>query len=64
MRVIFYTGKGGAGKSGISSATALKLASRGYKTLVISSDPAHTLSDALETSLMSDGSGKEDELGL
>jgi arsenite-transporting ATPase len=49
MRVIFYTGKGGAGKSVISSATALKLASRGYKTLVISSDPAHTLSDALET---------------
>ncbi|MBN1763137.1 MAG: TRC40/GET3/ArsA family transport-energizing ATPase [Methanomicrobia archaeon] len=49
MRVIFYTGKGGAGKSVISSATALKLAERGYKTLVISSDPAHTLSDALET---------------
>ena len=49
MRVIFYTGKGGAGKSVISSATALKLANRGYKTLIISSDPAHTLSDALET---------------
>jgi arsenite-transporting ATPase len=49
MRVIFYTGKGGAGKSVISSATALKLSERGYKTLIISSDPAHTLSDALET---------------
>ncbi|MGC9444463.1 MAG: ArsA family ATPase, partial [Candidatus Methanospirareceae archaeon] len=49
MRVIFYTGKGGAGKSVVSSATALALAQRGYKTLVISSDPAHTLSDALET---------------
>jgi arsenite-transporting ATPase len=49
MRVIFYTGKGGAGKSVISSATALKLAEKGYETLVISSDPAHTISDALET---------------
>ncbi len=51
MRVIFYTGKGGAGKSVISSATALKLAEQGYETLVISSDPAHTLSDALETAV-------------
>ena len=49
MRVIFYTGKGGAGKSVISSATALKLSKLGYETLVISSDPAHTLSDAFET---------------
>ena len=49
MRVIFYTGKGGAGKSVISSATALTLSQMGYETLVISSDPAHTLSDALET---------------
>ncbi|HDS46046.1 MAG TPA: ArsA family ATPase [Methanomicrobia archaeon] len=49
MRVIFYTGKGGAGKSVISSATALALSQRGYETLIISSDPAHTLSDALET---------------
>jgi len=49
MRVIFYTGKGGSGKSVISCATALKLSELGYETLVISSDPAHTLSDALET---------------
>ena len=48
MRVIFYTGKGGAGKSVISCATALKLAEMGYDTLVISSDPAHTISDAVE----------------
>lgn len=51
MRVIFYTGKGGAGKSVISSATALKLSELGYETLIISSDPAHTLSDALETAV-------------
>jgi arsenite-transporting ATPase len=49
MRVIFYTGKGGAGKSVISCATALKLAEMGQETLVISSDPAHTISDAVET---------------
>ncbi len=49
MRIIFYTGKGGAGKSVISSATGLKLSGMGYETLVISSDPAHTISDALET---------------
>jgi len=48
MRVIFYTGKGGAGKSVISCATALKLSEMGYDTLVISSDPAHTISDAVE----------------
>ena len=48
MRVIFYTGKGGSGKSVISCATALKLSELGYETLVISSDPAHTISDAFE----------------
>ena len=48
MRVIFYTGKGGSGKSVISCATALKLSEKGYETLIISSDPAHTISDAIE----------------
>ncbi len=42
-----YTGKGGTGKTVTSCATAIKLAERGHKTLVISADPAHTLSDAL-----------------
>ena len=49
MRVIFYTGKGGSGKSVISCASALKIAEAGYETMVISSDPAHTISDAVET---------------
>ncbi|MCP8307235.1 MAG: TRC40/GET3/ArsA family transport-energizing ATPase [archaeon] len=48
MRVILYTGKGGTGKSVIACATGLKTASIGYETLIISSDPAHTLGDALE----------------
>ena len=50
-RVILYTGKGGTGKSVISCMTGLKTADLGYKTLLISSDPAHTLSDALGLSV-------------
>ncbi|MCU4140202.1 MAG: Anion-transporting ATPase [Methanophagales archaeon] len=46
--MIFYTGKGGSGKSVLSCATALRLATQGYDTLVMSSDPAHTISDAFE----------------
>jgi arsenite-transporting ATPase len=47
MRIIFHTGKGGVGKTTMSAATALKAAQLGYKTLVISTDPAHSLSDSL-----------------
>lgn len=47
MRLIIYTGKGGTGKTVTSCATAIKLAGRGYRTLVLSADPAHTLGDAL-----------------
>jgi arsenite/tail-anchored protein-transporting ATPase len=46
VRLIIYTGKGGTGKTVTSCSTAIKLAEYGHKTLVISSDPAHTLSDA------------------
>jgi arsenite/tail-anchored protein-transporting ATPase len=46
VRLIIYTGKGGTGKTVTSCSTAIKLAERNYKTLLISSDPAHTLSDA------------------
>lgn len=46
-RVILYTGKGGTGKSVISCISALRTAELGHKTLLISSDPAHTLGDAL-----------------
>ena len=48
MRLIIYTGKGGTGKTVISSSTAIKLAEKKYKTLIISSDPAHTLNDAFQ----------------
>jgi len=46
LRLIIYTGKGGTGKTVTSCATAIKMAEHGYKTMVISADPAHTLSDA------------------
>ena len=46
MRLIIYTGKGGTGKTVTACATAIKIAEHGHNTLVISADPAHTLSDA------------------
>ncbi|MDW0281778.1 MAG: TRC40/GET3/ArsA family transport-energizing ATPase [Nitrososphaeraceae archaeon] len=46
LRLIIYTGKGGTGKTVTSCSTAIKLAEHDHKTLVISSDPAHTLGDA------------------
>ena len=48
---IFVGGKGGVGKTSISSATALWLANQGKKTLIVSTDPAHSLSDSLEVTI-------------
>ena len=47
MRVLLFTGKGGVGKTTTAAATAVLAASRGRKTLVVSADAAHSLSDAL-----------------
>jgi arsenite/tail-anchored protein-transporting ATPase len=60
MRIILYSGKGGVGKTSISAATGLELARRGYRTLVMSVDPAHSLTDCfdLEKSLMDHEAGK------
>ena len=46
MRVLLFTGKGGVGKTTTAAATAALAASRGVKTLVLSTDPAHSLADA------------------
>ncbi len=46
MRLIIYTGKGGTGKTVNSCSAAIELADSDHKTLILSSDPAHTLSDA------------------
>ncbi len=51
MRIILFTGKGGVGKTTTAAATAFRTAQLGYKTLVISTDPAHSLSDALDFKL-------------
>ena len=51
MRTILYTGKGGVGKTSVAAATALKAARSGKKALVMSTDPAHSLSDAFDTEI-------------
>lgn len=51
MRVIVHTGKGGVGKTSISAATALRCAEMGLKTIVISTDTAHSLADSLEATI-------------
>ena len=51
MRIILFTGKGGVGKTTVAASTALKAAKEGKKTLIISTDPAHSLSDALDLEL-------------
>ncbi|MGH8927009.1 MAG: ArsA family ATPase [Acidimicrobiia bacterium] len=51
MRIILVTGKGGVGKTTVAAATALAAADSGYRTLISSTDPAHSLADALTVPL-------------
>ncbi len=51
MRIILYTGKGGVGKTTVAAATAFWAAQLGHRTLVISTDPAHSLGDAFDKSM-------------
>jgi arsenite-transporting ATPase len=48
MRIILYSGKGGVGKTSVAAATALRCADLGYRTLVMSTDAAHSLSDSFD----------------
>ena len=48
MRVIIYTGKGGAGKTSVAAATACRLAEDGKKVLIMSTDQAHSLGDSFD----------------
>jgi arsenite-transporting ATPase len=58
-RTILYTGKGGVGKTSVAACTARRCAAAGARTLVFSTDPAHSLADALETPL----GGESTEVG-
>jgi arsenite/tail-anchored protein-transporting ATPase len=50
-RTILYTGKGGVGKTSVAAATARRCAAAGLNTVVLSTDPAHSLADALQVPL-------------
>lgn len=62
MRIVLVTGKGGVGKTTIAAATALAAAESGKRTLVTSTDPAHSLSDALMIGLESEPTPVVDHL--
>lgn len=51
MRIVLYTGKGGVGKTSVAAATAIKSSQQGLKTLVVSTDAAHSLGDCLDIKL-------------
>src|SRR5215467_8433897 len=70
MRILLFSGKGGVGKTSLAAATGLQLSRLGYKTLVMSVDPAHSLADAFDlgTDLFHGGTGDpyliEDHLSI
>jgi arsenite-transporting ATPase len=51
MRVLLFTGKGGVGKTTVAAATAVRAAGVGLRTLVMSTDPAHSLGDSFEVEI-------------
>ncbi|RRR69733.1 MAG: ArsA family ATPase [Candidatus Viridilinea halotolerans] len=51
MRILFYTGKGGVGKTSVAASSALRCAQRGYRTIILSTDAAHSLGDSLGVEL-------------
>ncbi len=48
MRVLLFTGKGGVGKTTVAAATAVRASRAGHRTLVMSTDPAHSLADSFD----------------
>src|SRR4051795_3281287 len=50
-RTILYTGKGGVGKTSVAAATARRIAAAGARTLVLSTDPAHSLAESLQAAV-------------
>jgi len=62
MRILLFTGKGGVGKTTAAAATALRCADAGLRTMVLSTDPAHSLADAFDIALGSVGTPVTDHL--
>ena len=60
MRIIFFAGKGGVGKTSVAAATGIKAAEMGKRTVIMSLDIAHSLSDIfdLEKDLLDQNKGK------
>jgi arsenite-transporting ATPase len=54
VRIILFTGKGGVGKTSVAAATAVECARAGYRTVVMSTDPAHSLGDSFDVELGTD----------
>src|SRR5947199_9722458 len=61
-RIMLFTGKGGVGKTTAAAATALRCADAGLRTIVLSTDPAHSLADAFDVPLGSIGPPITDRL--
>ena len=61
-RTILYTGKGGVGKTSVAASTARRCAHAGHRTLILSTDPAHSLSEALAHPLGADPTAVTDGL--
>jgi arsenite-transporting ATPase len=62
VRIILYTGKGGVGKTSVAAATATRCADLGHKTIVVSTDAAHSLADSFDLSLGPEPTQVDDNL--
>lgn len=62
MRILFYTGKGGVGKTSVAASTALRCAQLGHRTIVLSTDAAHSLGDSFGVELRAEPTNVADNL--
>ncbi len=60
--MVLFTGKGGVGKTSVAAATAVRCAAAGYRTVVMSTDPAHSLGDSFDVELGANGVKVDDNL--
>jgi arsenite-transporting ATPase len=60
--VILFTGKGGVGKTSVAAATAVRCAQAGYRTVIMSTDPAHSLGDSFDIELGAEATQVADNL--